>query len=148
LYLSNVPDARHKQLTPPRPPDTAKKFDYFEAIAGLLASAKRDLPHEEFNAGIRTLAEKFWPTDDVHSALHGLQQVRLSPSRSSTPKRKKDSPENSPRLLHQRRVTTAAQEQAEARKNLEYSYFTEDNAANTTLASSTTADMELVGKSS
>jgi hypothetical protein len=132
LYLSNAPDDRHRDLAPPKSTDVPKKFDHFAAISGLLASARRDLPADQFNAGLRALAEQYWPSVDIGSTLAQLQRIRVSPSRSTTPKRKNESPEASPRLQHQRRLTSAAQEQEEACKNLQYSYFTEDDNQDST----------------
>lgn len=60
LYLSNAPDDRHKELLPPKPPDAPTKFDHFEAISGLLASARRNLSSDQqFNAGLKKLAERY-----------------------------------------------------------------------------------------
>jgi hypothetical protein len=131
LYLSNDPGDRHRELQPPKPLDAPSKFDHFEAISGLLASARRDLPPDQFNAGLKKLAERYWPSEDLTSTLDGLQRIRFSPSRSTTPKRNRESPDTTPRILHQRRATPAAQEQVEARKNLDYTYFMEIDDADT-----------------
>jgi hypothetical protein len=120
LYLSNAPDDRHRELAPSKATDDAKTFDHFAAISGL--------PPDQFNASLRELAEQYWPSVDLGSTLEGLQRIRVSPSRSTTPKRTNESPEASSRLNHQRRITTAAHEQEEACKNLQYAYFTEDHS--------------------
>jgi hypothetical protein len=125
LYLSNAPADRHKELAPSKLTADAKAFDYTGAISGLFDSAKRTLPVEQYTALLRVIADRHWPAD-VGSTLAGFQRIQVSSSRSSTPKRKNDDSETS-RLIHQRRITTAAKEQEEASKHLQYSYFTEDD---------------------
>jgi hypothetical protein len=147
LYLSNAPDDRHKELTLPKSPDTATKFDHFEAISGLLAAARRDLHSDQFNAGLKKLAEQHLPSVDMTSTLDGLLRIRLSLTRATTPKRNRDSPENSQRVTHQRRATPAAQERMEASKNLEYTYFMEvdsdETEANSNLPNQKSNDTDL-----
>jgi hypothetical protein len=145
LYLSNAPADRHKDLAPPKSVETAK-FDHFEVVSEILVSARKELPPDVYLAGLKKLATQHWPSDEIASALDGLQRCSFSPSRSTTPKRKKDSPENSPRLLHQRRATPAAQEQEEASKNLDYTYFTEMEEDTDTTSSSQMAVVQTLGK--
>jgi hypothetical protein len=151
LYLSNAPENRHKELIPPKSSDAAPKFDHYEAISSILDSAKRDLSSDRFNDIGKRIVDKYWPSDDINSTQDALSRVRFSPSRSATPNRNRESPETSPRMIHQRRAISAAQERMEASKNLEYTYFTESDAdsteGNSGQPSSESRAMELVGNS-
>ena len=118
------------------------RVPHYEAISGILDSAQRDLPTDRYDELRKKLANKYWPSEDIGSTLDRLQRVQFSSSRATTPKRGRDSPEITPRVSHQRRATTAALERVEANKNLNYTYFTEDDAEGSDEASGHRSSME------
>jgi hypothetical protein len=121
-YLSNVSHERHQQLGPPSS-DAVSKFDPFEAATGILVSAKADMSEETFLEAYMQLTKHLLQGDALNSALLAIQRMQLSPSRSVSPgKRKLTSPAATPRIIHQRRVGTIAEELEEAQSNLEYTY--------------------------
>ncbi len=92
----------------------------------IITSAKQELPEETYLDGLKQLAKQFWQGDEMESALAAIERMRVTSSRSVSPgRRKKTSPDTTPRALHQRRTTTMAQELEEAQSNLEYTYTVE-----------------------
>jgi hypothetical protein len=133
-YLSNVPHERHQHLSPPKP-HSDQKLDHFETVIKILTAAQREYPPDAFQAGLSLVATRFWPQDELSSALAGIQRLQVTSSRSISPgKRKKDSPETTPRVQHQRRAASLEQELEEAQKDLNYTYsepmeFSSENSA-------------------
>jgi hypothetical protein len=121
-YNSNIPGDRHSELVGTKEDNSAPKFDHFTAVRRLLAAAKKDLPEDDFKAGVKMLVEQFY-ADDIHHTMHRLQEISMG-NRSVTPKRGRNSPPNQALDRQQIRRTQESleEEQAEALEGLAYTY--------------------------
>jgi hypothetical protein len=80
-YLSNVPHQRHQLLSPPKQ-HSDQKLDHFETVIKILTAAQQEYSAESFRAGLSLVATRFWPHDEISSALAGIQRMQVSSSRS------------------------------------------------------------------
>lgn len=130
-YLSDIPDKRHRSLNTLTPEEVGKtKVDHFVVIDRMLARAKKDLPDKDFQTGFTALGHKYGPPDMDSRLALALQQLGDIDLQNPSPGKQRgtDTSEINPSEIadRQRRSDALAQERADARLDLDYTYVPMD----------------------
>jgi hypothetical protein len=116
-YLSNAQGDGHKTLEQPNTDQSQHKMDYIASAGKLLATAKKDMPLEQFTTSVLHLLTTLLPDLDISASLGRMQLG----SRHSSPKRKLGVDVGTSRSIHLRRSLPAA-DLNDTQTDLTYSY--------------------------